>query len=230
VLPAFSIEEVSKVIARLVPRLPGDATGFVTHHVIVSGLLADPEGTVIVAQARLAKPTSWSGDQAAAANMIAWFSQQITAGVSRWGEFFDREKRGNVWAYRAKITAPQPIALDLEALAAIEGDPRWFFHLRRERDRGIAEAKRNAAKQPDGSLVCEGCGFVSRSTYPGLEADLCEIHHRLPLAAGAAPVETSLNDLAVLCPNCHRAIHRTQPLMSVEEFRAEFFARAALSA
>jgi predicted HNH restriction endonuclease len=25
-----------------------------------------------------------------------------------------------------------------------------------------------------------------------------------------------------LCPNCHRAIHQTRPLMSVEQFRKQF--------
>jgi hypothetical protein len=28
-----------------------------------------------------------------------------------------------------------------------------------------------------------------------------------------------LADLAVLCANCHRMIHKTRPLMPVEEFR-----------
>ena len=105
--PAFNIEEVSELIARLVPVLPGDEMGFVSHHVIVSGLLADPAGIAIVAQARLAKPAAWSDDNAAAGNMVAWFSQQITTGVSRWVEVFDRGKRGHVWAYRAKTAAPQ---------------------------------------------------------------------------------------------------------------------------
>ncbi len=40
-------------------------------------------------------------------------------------------------------------------------------------------------------------------------------------------VSTTLSDLAVLCPNCHRAIHRTKPLMSVEEFRSHFQAGRA---
>jgi predicted HNH restriction endonuclease len=28
-----------------------------------------------------------------------------------------------------------------------------------------------------------------------------------------------LDDLAIVCSNCHRMIHRTRPMMSVEEFR-----------
>jgi 5-methylcytosine-specific restriction protein A len=30
--------------------------------------------------------------------------------------------------------------------------------------------------------------------------------------------KTPLHDLAILCANCHRMIHRTHPMISVEEF------------
>ena len=87
-----------------------------------------------------------------------------------------------------------------------------------ERDPAIARAKRAAARLPDGRLACEACGFTARDAYPNLDGDLCEVHHRRPLSEAVAPVATSLADLAIMCPNCHRAIHRTDPLMSVEEF------------
>jgi hypothetical protein len=32
---------------------------------------------------------------------------------------------------------------------------------------------------------------------------------RAPLSAAATPVRTTLSDLAVLCANCHRAVHAT---------------------
>ena len=223
---SFNIAEVSELIARLVPVLKGDAAGFVTHHDIVSGVLSDPKGASIVTRARQAKPDAWSDDRSAASTMVAWFSQQVTTGVSPWSAYFDQEKRGDVWAYLPKSAAPQPIAIDPEALVAIEGDPRWFFHLQRERDPAIAKAKRTAARLPDGRLPCEACGFAARDQYPGLDGDLCEVHHRQPLAAAVAQVATSVADLAIMCPNCHRAIHRTDPLMSVDEFRARFFPNA----
>lgn len=157
--PSFNIEEVSELIARLVPVLKGDAAGFVTHHEIVSSVLADVRGASIVTLARNTKPDAWQDDRSATANMVAWFSQQVTIGVSPWAAYFDREKRGDVWAYRPKSAAPQPVAVDPDALVAIEGDPRWFFHLQRERDPAIAKAKRTAARLPDGRLLCDACGF-----------------------------------------------------------------------
>lgn len=216
----FSHAEVFPLIARLIVRAPADAGGFVEHDAIVSALLADAEGESVVRRAAAA--SALPDHRGVASNMVAWFSQQITVGRSLWAEFFDRERRGGAWAYRPKTAASPPIAADVE-LSAVEGDPRMFFHLRRERDPALARAKREAAEAADGCLRCEACGFVTTATFAGLSGEVCEVHHRLPLATATESVETCLEDLAVLCANCHRAIHRTHPLMSVEVFRAHFF-------
>lgn len=216
----FSHAEVFPLIARLIVRAPADDVGFVDHDAIVSALLADAEGKSVISRATTA--SSLPDHRSVASNMVAWFSQQITVGRSRWAEFFDRERRGGAWAYRPKTAVSPPVAADVE-LSAVEGDPRLFFHLRRERDPALARAKREAAEAADGCLKCEACGFVTHATFPGLDGEVCEVHHRLALATASEAVETHLEDLAVLCANCHRAIHRTHPLMSVEDFRARYF-------
>jgi hypothetical protein len=217
---SFHIDDVSVLIARIIAETPCDSSGFVTHDAIVDALLADVEGASAVAKARAIN--DWTDDRGTAANMVAWFSQQISVGKSRWKEFFsERQKVHGAWAYRAKTSVVPPIAPDPE-LAAIEGEPRMFFHLRRERDPALAKAKREAAKEMDGCVRCEACGVSAKDKYPGLQGDICEIHHRRPLAEAVEPVATKLEDLAVLCANCHRAIHRTKPLMDVESFRKQF--------
>jgi predicted HNH restriction endonuclease len=102
-------------------------------------------------------------------------------------------------------------------VSAFEGDARMYAHFRRERNVTLVQAKRDQAQNSEGQLQCEACGFVTQLTYPGLEGDICEVHHRTPLGE-FEEAETRLRDLAILCPSCHRAIHRTRPLMSVEEF------------
>lgn len=97
-----------------------------------------------------------------------------------------------------------------------------FFHMRRERDSGLVEKKRAAARNTAGELTCEACGFVAQRAYPGFPGEVCEVHHRKPLAEVVEETETRLRDLAILCPNCHRAIHQTEPMMTIEEFRARF--------
>lgn len=113
------------------------------------------------------------------------------------------------------------LGADVDA-GAVEGQARLISHLRRERNSALANKKREAAKTEHG-LKCEGCGSFSERLYPGLEASLWEVHHRAPLSALRAPAHTLMKDLAILCPCCHRAIHRTKPMLSVEAFSRRFF-------
>jgi predicted HNH restriction endonuclease len=61
-----------------------------------------------------------------------------------------------------------------------------------------------------GSLVCEvsGCGFDFFRTYGELGREFAECHHRVPLSLLAGVRETRLEDLAIVCANCHRMLHR----------------------
>ena len=58
--------------------------------------------------------------------------------------------------------------------------------------------------------VCQVCGFDFGATYPNWGEGFVEVHHLLPLSG--APAEGQLvnpaTDLAVVCANCHRMIHR----------------------
>jgi hypothetical protein len=94
-----------------------------------------------------------------------------------------------------------------------EGKKRWYRHLRRERDRSLAARKKRKVKADTGSLRCESCHFDFEQVFgPSLEG-FCEVHHRNPLSSDDTERETRLDDLAVLCANCHRAIHRLGPEM-----------------
>jgi 5-methylcytosine-specific restriction protein A len=94
--------------------------------------------------------------------------------------------------------------------------------MERERDRALVFLKREVARGADGHLRCEACGFATQDVFAGLAGEVCEVHHRLPLADATGTVVTHLEDLAVLCANCHRAIHKTDPLMTVPAFKARF--------
>jgi 5-methylcytosine-specific restriction protein A len=58
----------------------------------------------------------------------------------------------------------------------------------------------------------------SRAVYGELGVGFAECHHRQPLASLPKPRKTTMSDLAILSANCHRMIHRTRPLMTVEAF------------
>ncbi|GAA3395240.1 HNH endonuclease [Streptomyces roseoviridis] len=91
--------------------------------------------------------------------------------------------------------------------SALEGQllARWTLY--RERDRGLRERKIRHAQRLQKSLRCEVCTFDFGETYGPLGVGYVEVHHRLPLHV-SGPRETTLDDLAFLCANCHRMCHR----------------------
>lgn len=113
------------------------------------------------------------------------------------------------------------LGTDVDA-GAIEGQKKLISHLRRERNPSLADEKRRLAMTTNG-LKCEACGSYSGLKYPGLNPAVWEVHHLIPLSELEAPTKTLVKDLAVLCPSCHRAIHRTKPMLSVKEFTKKFF-------
>lgn len=103
--------------------------------------------------------------------------------------------------------------------SAIEGEARLVSHLRRERRRSLVESKKNAVLAATGTLACEVCGFDFGARYGALGEGFCEVHHKKPLAEAQGASVTSLADLAVVCSNCHRIIHRSACALSVEELK-----------
>ncbi|NPD04513.1 HNH endonuclease [Nocardioides sp. zg-1308] len=101
---------------------------------------------------------------------------------------------------------------------AQEGGQWLAQHYRRERNRTIRKRK-IAAVQAAGLLIaCEVCEFDFGRAYGDLGDGYIEVHHVLPLHA-SGPTTTRLSDLALLCSNCHRMIHRARPWLTPEELR-----------
>jgi len=98
-----------------------------------------------------------------------------------------------------------------------EGGPKLVAHFRRERSVRLRAAKVKEVLDRRREIRCEACNFSFQVQYPDIGAEFCEVHHRKGLAASGNTV-TRLKELAVLCSNCHRMIHRTKPMMSVEQF------------
>lgn len=112
--------------------------------------------------------------------------------------------------------------LDIEELNdfAKEGGKRLTTHFVRERNRGIINAKKKQVLSQTDRLVCEVCTFDFEKTYGAIGEGFCEVHHLIPLSETESETATRLDDLAVLCSNCHRMIHKTNPLMTVEKLRS----------
>lgn len=105
-------------------------------------------------------------------------------------------------------------------LGAMEGGQRTRFIIHRARERALREAKLAQARtrSPDGRLRCEvpRCGFDFEAVYGTCGAGFAHVHHLKPLAEAAGPAVTRLDDLAVVCANCHAIVHRGGECRSLE--------------
>lgn len=106
-----------------------------------------------------------------------------------------------------------------------EGAVLTRLHKRRERDPKASAKKKAAVLKQTGKLECEACGFDFEVAYGELGIGFAECHHKQPLSSLGSRTGTRLGDLAILCANCHRMIHKTRPLMSVDAFRDLIAAR-----
>ena len=67
--------------------------------------------------------------------------------------------------------------------------------------------------------VCQACGFDFEKKYGEVGKNYIECHHKNPLSEQSDLTPSTLDDVCMLCSNCHRMIHRTRPAMSLEQLR-----------
>lgn len=92
-----------------------------------------------------------------------------------------------------------------------EGTRQLKSHYRRERSGKLISLKKEQYKKLHGLLRCEICGLSFVEIYPkSLGEDFIEVHHKVPLSQIENFVRTTLDDLLLVCANCHRMIHRTK--------------------
>lgn len=115
-------------------------------------------------------------------------------------------------------SVPTPTDVD-DPAAAEEGRVFERRHLARERNPRIRREKIAQSRRYTGSIACEACAFDFEATYGERGRDFVECHHRVPLSV-AGPRRTALEDLALLCSNCHRMVHHGQPWLTIDELKA----------
>jgi 5-methylcytosine-specific restriction protein A len=112
--------------------------------------------------------------------------------------------------------AKLPVA---ESYEGEEGGVIMRLHKRYERDPKLVAEKRKSAAAT-GKLACEVCGFDFKAAYGDLGEGYIEVYHTKPVHTLLAGTKTKLDDLALLCANCHRMAHRKRLPLSVPALRA----------
>jgi 5-methylcytosine-specific restriction endonuclease McrA len=127
-------------------------------------------------------------------------------------------------AYRpSAVDAPEPVAPEAE------DNLEDFQHdegLRSSAERSFFERNPDLSRRAKEfyGCVCQVCGFDFVRVYGEIGQDYAEVHHLNPLSERSPEewteaVRTRISDVAVLCANCHRMIHRRRPALSLDELR-----------
>lgn len=97
-------------------------------------------------------------------------------------------------------------------VAYLEGERRLVKAMKPTRNRLLREQ----AKKRYGT-ECYCCGFDFGVFYGDDVAGYCQIHHLVPIADGAR--ETNVENVCVVCANCHQVLHMTDPPTDINTLR-----------
>jgi 5-methylcytosine-specific restriction protein A len=150
------------------------------------------------------------------------------AEVEVWTEFAEDALRCRrvADAIMASLDDPEVVSAWIEPESddqiqeAAEGRLLTQRHLVRERNRQLISSKRKQVLKRDGKLVCEACAFDFGTYYGKRGEGFIECHHTKPIASLAEGHKTHVDDLALVCANCHRVIHRSKPWLTMIELKA----------
>lgn len=113
--------------------------------------------------------------------------------------------------WRAYVAGSPPRILEEDPAAQfLEGRKSRLYVTHRQRERRLRAAKLAQAKlDNDGRLLCEvpGCGFDFEQVYGQLGAGYAQVHHLRQMSKLRGRAFNTVDDVAVVCANCHAMIH-----------------------
>jgi len=107
-----------------------------------------------------------------------------------------------------------------------EGKRLQQLHIKRERNAKLIRLAKARFKEKHGHLFCEVCRFDFDLTYGQPGVDFVEAHHTIAVSLLSRDAKTKVSDLAMVCSNCHRMLHRTRPWRSIPQLQSLIARRA----
>jgi len=121
--------------------------------------------------------------------------------------------------FHRKIGRYLQVAIEEDDPIFLEGREIFRLHRMKERNSKLVRLAKSTRLENDPSLRCEVCGFSFVEAYgKNLGQGFIEAHHKIPISEIKGTVELTINDLAMVCSNCHRMLHRP-PWITVEKLR-----------
>lgn len=100
-----------------------------------------------------------------------------------------------------------------------EGTETFRLHRYLERDGALSRRAKAARLAETGKLECEVCATDFQEVYGELGIGFIEAHHRVPVYRLDGTSKTKIGDLALVCSNCHRMLHRADPQLTIKQLQ-----------
>jgi predicted HNH restriction endonuclease len=119
-----------------------------------------------------------------------------------------------------KWVGVEPVTED-EAKVFEEGRFAYAKHLKYERNPKIARLAKEKRLSEKKELRCDVCGFSFEETYGTQGTGYIEAHHTIPVSQMTKLKQktTRLADIALVCSNCHRMLHRRTPWLEIDRLK-----------
>ncbi len=104
---------------------------------------------------------------------------------------------------------------DDDQAAFPEGREMWLTHKARERSPAVVHAAKARFFREHGKFLCQACGFDFQDFYGEIGKGFIEAHHTIPVSELRPASKTRSADIALVCSNCHRMLHRQRPWVTM---------------
>ncbi len=118
------------------------------------------------------------------------------------------------WFTDARTKQPLEEVEDEDERDFPEGRVVYRQHRQRERNTALVKEAKARARRA-GKLRCVICDFDFFREYGDVGEGFIECHHAVPLSSYAKNHKTRVEDLALICSNCHRMLHRKRPWLTI---------------
>lgn len=127
--------------------------------------------------------------------------------------------RSGHWGLRDFIVNEDNVAISEDDSGFPEGKKILRMHICRERNQNLINNAKKSFKKKHGRLYCEICNFDFFETYGKIGEDYIEGHHLIPVSQLSDYSVTKTEDIALVCSNCHKMLHRKRPWLTTSDLK-----------
>lgn len=135
------------------------------------------------------------------------------------------KRKGCIVIDRRKEAEASVVPEDDES-AFPEGHESFRRHRHLERDGAMPKKAKVKRLNETGKLECDACGMDFHRIYGSLGYGFIEAHHTVPVFEIKGSTKTKVGDLALVCSNCHRMLHRGKNLLTVSDLKRIIHAKS----